>query len=269
MSGLSAALNQGYSSGGSYGYNNGGSVNSGQSMSQSWANSGTDAMTARQWSMFMADQAWERDLQAMNMQMDFNKKEAQKSRDWEAEMANTIYTRSVKNMIEAGINPILAANMGLSGASVGSGATASLGGIPSAPVAQNFMDSWSASNSWSNGLSNGSSWNSGENSSWNHSESGLITALEAFGAMISSALEAVTSGSKIDFTLNGLENLIGNNSLVQGIKETAQNAKNNITSSVSKLFNKMTGHDETYRGGGGGHGFTVSNRRNVRGRYTR
>lgn len=269
MSGLSASLNQGYSSGGSYGYNNGGSVNSGQSMSQGWSQSGTDAMTARQWSMLMSDIAWERDLQAMQMQMDYNAREAKTEREWQERMANSIYTRSAKNMQEAGINPILAYSMGLSGAGVGSGATASLGGVPSAPLAQNFMDSWSASSSFSNGISNGSSWNSGENSSWNQSESGLITALEAFGSMISSALDAVTSGSKIDLTLNGLQDLIGNNNLVQGIKETAQNAKNNITSSVSKLFNKMTGHDETYRGGGGGHGFSVSKKSNVRGRYSR
>lgn len=77
--GLNLGLNQGYSSGGSYGYTNGGSVNSGQSMSQGWSQSGTDAMTARQWSMLMSDIAWERDLQAMQMQMDYNSKEAKTS----------------------------------------------------------------------------------------------------------------------------------------------------------------------------------------------
>lgn len=141
--GLSASLGQGYSSGGS--------VNSARNfsdnMSQSWsqANAWTDAISARQWSALQAEIAWQRDMEAMHEQMGFNAEEAQKVRDWQERMANTIYTRSVANMREAGINPILAANMGLSGAQVGSGATASLGGVPSAPLAQSFMDSWSAS----------------------------------------------------------------------------------------------------------------------------
>lgn len=254
--GISLGLpNQGYSDGGSYGYSNGGSVNSGHSMSEAWSQSGTDAMTARQWSMLMSDIAWERDLQAMQMQMNYNSQEAKNQRDWEERMANSIYTRSAKNMQEAGINPILAYGMGLSGAGVGSGATASLGGVPSAPMAQNFMDSWSASNSFSNGISNGSSWNSGENSSWNHSENGLVTALEALGSMIGNALDAVTSGSKIDLTLNGLADLIGNNSLVRDVKEEATNIKNNVVGSVQSFVNKLTGHKDNYHGSGGGHPF--------------
>lgn len=139
-------------------------------------------------------------------------------------------------MEEAGINPILAYNMGLSGAGVGSGATASLGGVPSAPLAQNFMDSWSSSRSNSMGFSNGSSWNSGENSSWNQSEDGLVTALTALGSMVSSALEAVTSGSKIDLTLNGLADLIGN----KEIKEEGENIKTDINNSVNKTLSFLT-----------------------------
>ena len=268
--GVSLGLpNQGYSSGGSYGYNTGGSVNSGQNMSQAWSQSGTDAMTARQWSMLMSDIAWQRDLEAMNMQMKYNRDEAQKERNWQEEMANTIYTRSAKNMQEAGINPILAYSMGLSGASVGSGATASLGGVPSAPVAQNFMDSWSASNSFSNGFSSGNSWNNGESSSWNMSENGLVTALSALGSMIGDALSAVTSGSKIDFTLQGLSDLIGNNSIVNQAKEAVTNIKKNINESVTDFMGAITGRNyknnrSGYNGGGGGHGFS-----SVKGRYSK
>lgn len=279
---LGANLGQGYSSGGSYGYSNGGSVNSGQSMSQGWSQSGTDAMTAREWSMLMSDIAWERDLQAMQMQMDYNSKEAKTEREWQERMANSIYTRSVKNMEEAGINPILAYNMGLSGASVGSGAQASLGGVPNAPVAQNFMDSWSASNSFSNGISNGSSWNSGENSSWNQSENGLVTALTALGSMIGNALDMVTSGSKIDLTLNGLADLIGNNSVIKDVKDEASKIKNNIVGNVQDFVNKLTGHKDNYHGSGGGHSFYAdpnkyptsrpigkTQNRSIKGRYTK
>lgn len=199
---LNASLGQGYSSGGSvnsaYNYNN--------SMSENWAqsNSWTDAMSARQWSAMMADIAWERDMEAFQQQMNFNAEEAQKQRDWQEQMANTIYTRSVKNMRQAGINPILAANMGLSGAGVGSGATASIGGAPSAPLAQSFMDSFSASNAHGFGIGNGEGWSEG--SSWNYSENGLATALGALGEIVSGALSSINAGQKIDIALSGLEN---------------------------------------------------------------
>lgn len=183
------------------GYSSGGSENSGWSASNSssWSQSGTDAMSARQWSALQAEIAWNRDMQAFEQQMAFNAEEAQKQRDWQEQMANTVYTRSVKNMREAGINPILAANMGLSGAAVGSGATASIGGAPSAPLAQSFMDSWSASNA----IAQGNSESMG--SSWNSSENGLVTALSALGNVIGNALSMVTSGSNINLTLDLLK----------------------------------------------------------------
>lgn len=201
---ISANIGQGYSSGGSaqsaYNYNN--------SMSQNWsqANSWTDAMSARQWSAMQAEIAWNRDMYAMEQQMGFNAEEAQKQRDWQERMANTIYTRSVANMREAGINPILAANMGLSGAAVGSGATASLGGVPSAPLAQSFMDSYSASNAHGYGMSNGEGWSEGN--SWNYSENGLATAIGALGTMLSEAYKHVTSGQNINITYEGLKDVL-------------------------------------------------------------
>lgn len=185
-------LSGGYSAGGS------------QNFSQSSGWSTTDASSARAWSEQQAAVAFERQRQLMQEQQaynsaeaaiarQFNAEEAKKSRDWSAEMANTVYTRSVKNMIEAGINPILAANMGLSGANVGSGATASTSGatasMGSAPLAQNFMDSASGSQA------------SGSGSSWNSSESGLAAGLQALGEMISGVLGNMNSSHTIDFVL--------------------------------------------------------------------
>lgn len=174
-----------------------GSTSSGGSVSNSWADSwsNTYAADARQWSAEQAAIAFERQKELQKIANDFNREEAEKARNWEAEMANTIYTRSVKNMREAGINPILAANMGLSGANVGSGAVASAAGAGSAPLAQNFMDSASASQSQNHG------------SSWNSSESGLATGLALLGEAISGAIGRITSSNKIDIALNGLENL--------------------------------------------------------------
>lgn len=186
---------------GSYGAGGSSNISDGSSWSQ------TDATSARAWSEQQATVAFERQKELMQMQQDFNSgeaalarefnaAEAAKGRDWEKEMANSIYTRSVKNMIEAGINPILAANMGLSGANVGSGATAATSGatagMGSAPLAQNFMDSASGSQTHSQG------------SSWNHSESGLATGLAALGNALAGALATVNSGMNLELNLEGL-----------------------------------------------------------------
>lgn len=255
---INASLNQGYSQSGE----SNGSVNSAESWNNaqngstndaySYSQSGTNANEARMWSALMADWAWQRDMEAMNKQMDFNREEAQKQRDWQAEMANSIYTRSVKNMKEAGINPILAYNMGLSGASVGTGATASLAGVPSAPLAQNFMDSWSASESYSHGSSwgnenggsygNGSSWGAG----WANSEEGIVTALQGLGSLAGNALAGINAGQ-------ALEKLGANGKgIVKGVVSAVDNGIKNITG--QKTFNDTWRNYNSNSGNGSKNG---------------
>lgn len=54
----------------------------------------------------------------------FNAAEAQKNRDWQERMSNTAHQREVKDLMAAGLNPVLSALNG-NGATVGNGATAS------------------------------------------------------------------------------------------------------------------------------------------------
>ena len=108
--------------GSNWGYNTAQSINRAQS--SGYSNTYGSAASDRAANAAAVANAYQ--MKNMDKAMKFNSMEAQKQREWEERMANTIYTRSVSNMREAGINPILAASMGLSGASVGSGAAASI-----------------------------------------------------------------------------------------------------------------------------------------------
>lgn len=197
----------------------GGSVNSAQS--GGWSQSATNAIDARAWSEAQSALAWNRDMSAIDKVMAFNAAEAQKQRDWQEQMANTIYTRSVKNMREAGINPILAANMGLTGANVSSGATASIGGAPSAPLAQNFMDSWSASQNASE--SHGSSWQS--------SASGLATGLAQMGKFIGDALANLNAGLNLNMSFDGLQKFFTGDNQIKDWAESVKRGSEQLTNS--------------------------------------
>ena len=64
----------------------------------------------------------------------FNAAEAARNRDWQEAMSNSAHQREVKDLLAAGLNPILSASGG-NGAAVTSGATASSLGAPSGHAA--------------------------------------------------------------------------------------------------------------------------------------
>lgn len=193
----------------------GGSINSAQSYAysdaysrgygQSSSNSATYGTEATILSAQQAENAnnaqwlFQKDAQA------YNALQAQIQRDWEEKNANTIYTRSVKNMIEAGINPILAYNMGLTGASVGSGAAANIS-TPSAFMGQTFADQRSASqSSWeTQSESHSRSESKSNGSGWNNSESGLATGLAMLGKYLGDGLATVNSALNLNLSLGDM-----------------------------------------------------------------
>lgn len=181
------------------GESSGGSQNSAFSNSNAESFSHTYGAEATMSSAEAARIAFERQKELLEMTQKFNAEEAQKQRDWQELMSNTIYTRSVENMKQAGINPILASGMGLSGASVGSGATASVG-VPSAQMAQTIADQNSAYTSSGHSESQGSSWQ--------NSESGLATAIKQLGGLFAGVLNALGSAHTLEVNLNGLEKFL-------------------------------------------------------------
>lgn len=207
---------------------NGGSVNTASSGSQSVSNgySLNYPIQANANAAAAAEVAYERQKELNQITMDFNKEEAQKNRDWQEQMANSIYTRSVANMKEAGINPILASGMGLSGASVGSGAQASIGGS-TAPLAQTFLGAESANSA------NSSSWGESEGSSWNHSESGLATWLTSMGTLITGILGKMNSSNTINVAIDMLKDA------GERVTETTQGLTSNDKKEQQKTTNRV------------------------------
>lgn len=98
-------------------------------------------MSAEQAMAFEASQAAQQmafQREMLQNQMRFNSAEAETNRAWQREMRLTAYQDTVKDMIKAGINPILAAQLGATGLSGGSMASAGLasGAMASGHTAQ-------------------------------------------------------------------------------------------------------------------------------------
>lgn len=182
----------------------GGSVSQNVSSANSWSNTAGIQATAA--SAAQAEKAHQRQLELLRETQEFNAKEAQKQRDWQQKnidianaMANTVYSRSMKDMKAAGLNPILAAGLGLGSAGAGttSAGTAASVNTPSTYMGQTFAEQNSASHS--EGFGSGSSWN--------ESTSGLATGLQLMGEAIAGVLENLSSSQKIEIALQGLENI--------------------------------------------------------------
>lgn len=234
MSFTGLATSIGASIGGSLNGAQGTSISSGYSSSQNLSNTDSYARTygnlASQMGAEQAEKANQSALQAWQKASEYNAKQAEIQRAWQEKMSNTQYQRAMEDMRKAGLNPILAYSQGISGASVGSGATASMTS-PSTYMGQTFAEQNSASHSSSSGSSNGTSYG------WSQSESGLATGLEQIGTAINGLITQMASSKTVN---NILEHSTG--SVKKGIE--------NLKDKVEKAFNNKKNNSS-----GGGHAF--------------
>lgn len=187
----------------------GGSTNSARS--QSFSNTaGREATASSNWQASTANNTA---LNAWRDAAQFNAEQAAIQRAWEEKMANSVYQRSVTDMKKAGINPILAAGMGLGTASVGSGASASVSN-PQTFMGQSFAEQNSAMTSESHG------------SSWNNSESGLAQGLAQMGEAIQAGLNTLSNAKLLDITIGGTTTGEVVNDVRKGIGKFVNNLSN-------------------------------------------
>ena len=78
-------------------------------------------------------------IMGQNQAEGYNSAQAQAQRDWETNMSNTAYQRRTKDMLAAGLNPILAVSQG--GASTPGGSSASVGAMDYGSAASEMVSS--------------------------------------------------------------------------------------------------------------------------------
>lgn len=230
-----------------------GAYNSGAAANQNTYNQDLWRMQA-QFNQEQAAIANQLDTERWEDYKQFQAQQAQLQRDWEERMSNTAYQRAVTDMKQAGINPILAAQVG--GATTPSGAAATIS-MPSAKAANAGLSSVglpSIGGGSMSGASVGGYQGQGNNMSEQLAMIGAMTSM--FGSGLSGLAESLdlTKAAQIiadafqqtKTKTNPLTDSNGNKKtegFAGWINETVSDIKNAITPSKNKKF----------KGGGSGH----------------
>lgn len=268
------SINSGYN----YGYTDsiGQSWGSGWSNDWGWSNSAENSMS--EWGGYENGESWqhtmgreasaqdimnaytansvERELWAL--QAAYNAQEAEKSRQFQAQMSNTAYQRAVEDLKKAGLNPILAAGVA---SSTPVGATASAG-LSSAHKANAYAESvggsyhtarnsgYSQSNGYSNsqwggssGYSNGSynkshSYNYGQNSGSSWERASYTNNIREIAGTAMGTLQNLTNAA-----VAGLKGGLSNYTKSLQTSKSPLNGKagNNRTNLVNQIYGKYDG----------------------------
>lgn len=138
------------------------SQSSSSSSGTSWGRVyGTEASAA---DIMRAKEANDLNTEYMRQQMIFNADQAELNRQYQTNMSNTAYQRQVRDLIAAGLNPLLA--VGAGGASTPSGATAT-SNLQSAAKANTYADQATESQNSSSSQSSSSGSSNTKSSSKN------------------------------------------------------------------------------------------------------
>lgn len=196
----SSGLGLGYNTGSSWQEGGGSSYETGSSYSNADSYSKTFGSEASAKDLERAREANEKQYEFWKAQADYNASEAQKVRDWQENLANTAYQRTVKDLVKAGLNPYLAATS-LGGAATPAGAMAS-SGLSTAYKATTYPDQESKSHS------EGGSYNEGGGSNYSvggsnnyginfeiNSGKSSSTSQPALGKIISNAVKTATAST--------------------------------------------------------------------------
>lgn len=211
---------------------NGGSSSSGWSSAKGYSNSFShvEGNLASERARINAMEANASARGAWETAADYNAEQARINRAWQEYMSNTQYQRAVADMKKAGINPILAASGGISSASIGSGAQASMS-APETFMGQSIAEQNSASHAENSSEGRNSS------SSWEHSESGLATGLKLMGDAVSSALSGLNSSITINNTLDSLKE--AGVAVSDGVQDIAKSAEKAGKGTAQKVVNTV------------------------------
>lgn len=174
--------------------------------------------------------------------MNFNSTEALANREWQERMSNTAYQRAVKDMREAGLNPILAFQNG--GASTPGGSTATISGA-----------SMGAPSSSALGVSRASGFvpNAYESESW--SQSDWYNAAQSWNQMLSSTgMTPLGLQKTLSEIGEGTGNLI--DKTVGAGRKAAERGKKNVNKAMENVRNghgidNITGNRNRTGGGAG------------------